>query len=202
MRCAPCSRSLPDVTAPSVLLATPRLCLRRFVPADAVALADLDSDPLVMQHISGGRPTPRQRIEQEILPRWISHYAPASCIGYWAAESLPDGEFIGWIHLRPDRFTPEDMELGYRLLRRVWGRGLATEGAIALLDHAFRREGIEWISARTLAANQASRRVMEKCGLHLVDEFHYPEGTLPGWSSDARRAVRYRVRRDQWLRGR
>ena len=43
------------------------------------------------------------------------------------------GRFIGWFHLRP----PDDPELGYRLRRDLWGRGYATEGSRALIDHAF-----------------------------------------------------------------
>jgi RimJ/RimL family protein N-acetyltransferase len=187
-----------DDAAP--LLVTPRLRLRRFVIEDADSLFALDSDPLVMRYISGGIPTPRDRIVEDILPRWIAAYRSQSCIGYWAAEREHDGEFAGWFHLRPDRFVPEDMELGYRLRRRYWSAGLATEGSIALLDRAFRRERIETVSARTLVGNVASRRVMEKSGLRCTGEFEYPESMLPGWPAAERRAVRYFAARVDWLR--
>jgi len=190
------------IAAAATLLVTPRLRLRRFTPEDAELLVALDADPLVMRYVSRGIATPRNRIVDEILPRWIAGYRPGSCIGYWAAERLGDGRFVGWLHLRPDRFVTEDMELGYRLRRHDWGAGLATEGSIALLDRAFRREGIDTVSARTLERNAASRRVMEKCGLIYDGGFEYPEAMLPGWPRAQRRAVRYVARRIGWLRRR
>ena len=189
-----------DATA--TLLVTPRLRLRRFTVADADRLVALDADPVVMRYIARGVPTPRDRILGEILPRWIAGYAPGSCIGYWAAESLADGDFLGWFHLRPDRFAREDMELGYRLRRQHWGVGLATEGSLALLDRALRVQRIATVSARTLAGNAASRRVIEKCGLRYTGEFEYPLTMLPGWSAQERRAVWYFAERDAWLRRR
>lgn len=187
------------MTASHVLLTTSRLSLRRFEQCDVASLTTLDADPFVMEHISRGQPTPADEIAREILPRWIARYATGSCIGYWAAEHLPHRAFIGWFHLRPDKFAPQDMELGYRLMRHVWGQGLATEGSTALMEHAFRSERIVWISARTLVGNTSSRRVLEKCGFELVEEFYYPETMLVGWPREARRAVRYRLHRDRWL---
>lgn len=182
-------------TAGEVLLETSRLRLRRFGMSDLQALVDLDGDREVMRYISRGRPTPRQVLAEQVLPRWLALYASASCVGFWAAEAREGGDFIGWFHLRPDRFSDGEMELGYRLRRSVWGAGLATEGAIALVEAAVSRYGSRWICARTLVGNAASRRVMEKCGLRLKEYFSYPAEFLPGWSEEERRAVKYVLER-------
>jgi RimJ/RimL family protein N-acetyltransferase len=100
-------------------------------------------------------------------------------------------DWIGWFHLRPDKFAPEKMEVGYRLKRSAWGKGFATEGTRDLIERSFREWGYPKISARTLIGNQASRRVMEKAGLRLESEFIWPESVLPGWSEEERRGVKY-----------
>jgi RimJ/RimL family protein N-acetyltransferase len=107
---------------------------------------------------------------------------------------------VGWFHLRPDRERPEDLDLGYRLIRRVWGRGYATEGGRALVDHAFAVCGAPRVVAYALAGNRASQRVMEKCGLRFELSFTYREEILPGWTEAERGAVRYALSRDEWAR--
>jgi RimJ/RimL family protein N-acetyltransferase len=183
-----------------ILLESARLRLRRFTAADLDRLVELDSDPEVMRWISYGVPTPRERYECEILPRWFAQYEATPLLGYWAAETRHDGAFVGWFHLRPDRIDDGEQELGYRLRRAAWGRGLATEGSRALLDHGFRRVGAGRISARTLAGNRASQRVMQKCGLEYERDFVYPEAAIAGRSERERVAVKYALDRDTWLR--
>lgn len=182
-----------------ILLETERLRLRRFTADDVDRLVELDSDPEVMRYITYGVPTPRERYEREILPRWFALYESTPLLGYWAAELRADGSFLGWFHLRPDRFDGGEQELGYRLGRSAWGRGLATEGAQALVEHGFTHVGAEKISARTLAGNRASQRVMQKCGLAYERDFVYPEDVIAGRSAQERAAVKYSLTRPQWL---
>jgi RimJ/RimL family protein N-acetyltransferase len=154
------------VTGPGDVLETPRLLLRRFRPDDLEALVELGGDPAVMHWITGGVPTPRAEVEDDVLPALVASS------GFWAAELRTDGAFAGWFHLRPASGAPTDEpELGYRLRSEVWGRGLATEGARALVDLAFSTLGARRVVAETLAVHAASRRVMEKAGLTLVRTF-------------------------------
>ena len=180
--------------AKDILLETERLYLRRLGPEDARLLFDLDSDPEVMRFISKGQPTPLTRIENEYLPRMLDYYRESPPQGFWPAHLRANDEFIGWFHLRPDKIQPEEMELGYRLKRSVWGRGLATEGSRALLDRAFAQWAFEKVCARTLKVNLASRRVMEKSGLLFEHEFLWGLDVLPGWSEEDRRGVKYSAR--------
>jgi len=168
-----------------------RLYLRTFTPDDAPLLHALDSDPEVMRYISRGEPTPLETIVEKILPRWLALYELGEGIGVWAAHERATDDFVGWFHLRPDRLVPEEMELGYRLRRSVWGRGYATEGAQVLIDKAFAEWNVEKIVARTLVGNLASQRVMQKCGLRFEEAFWYPPEMLPDWTEEERRAVKY-----------
>jgi RimJ/RimL family protein N-acetyltransferase len=156
-----------------IFLETERLVLRRFTAADVNNLVELDSDPEVMRFLTGGKPTPRNLIEQEYLPRILAYYERYEGFGFWAAIERSTGDFLGWFHFRPpDSSRPEDVELGYRLRRSAWGNGYATEGSRALIRKGFAELGVQRVVASTYQDNLASRRVMEKAGLTLVRTFH------------------------------
>ena len=186
-------------THAAILLETVRLRLRAFTADDVDRLVELDSDPEVMRYITYGVPTPREVYERVILPRWLATAAADPRLGYFAAEDRSSGEFLGWFHLRPDRFDPGEQELGYRLARAAWGRGFATEGARAVVSHGFDRVGADKISARTLSRNLASQRVMRKCGLAFERDFVYPEDVIAGRAEHERAAVKYSITRPAWL---
>jgi RimJ/RimL family protein N-acetyltransferase len=152
-----------------ICLETECLILRQFTAADVDNLFDLDSDPEVMRFLSGGIPTPRELIQNHILPAFLRSYEQFPCFGVWAATGKASGEFLGWFGFQPDDADhPNDVVLGYRLRRAVWGRGYANEGACALIRKGFTELGVQRVSATTYQDNLASRRVMEKAGLRLV----------------------------------
>ncbi|MFJ6196014.1 GNAT family N-acetyltransferase [Micromonospora sp. NPDC092111] len=154
-----------------VLLETERLRLRRFTMADVAQLVDLDADPEVMRFLTGGRPTPVATVRDEQLPRILAGYDRHPGLGRWAAEERAGGGFLGWFALDPSDDGTE-AELGYRLRRSAWGRGLATEGSRALVRHAFDRVGVRRVWAETMAVNVRSRAVLTKAGLRHVRTFH------------------------------
>jgi RimJ/RimL family protein N-acetyltransferase len=180
-----------------VFLETERLRLRRLEHDDVEHLVELDSDPQVMRFINGGRATTRCEIENEVLPAFLGHYERYGGLGFWGVEEKSTGRFVGWFHLRPAEGAPAgEFELGYRLLRSVWGKGYATEGSRALIDKAFAELGVDRVVASTMVVNVASRRVMEKAGLRFVRIFHQPwpdriEGEQEG-------DVEYALLRSEW----
>ena len=181
-------------------LETERLVLRRFTPDDADLLIELDSDPDVMRFLNGGRPTPPERIREEILPRLIGHYDRWPDYGMFAAFTKDGGEFVGWFALRPNEGDPDDEpELGYRLRKAAWGRGYATEGSIALVHKAFTDFGARRVYAETMTVNMGSRGVMEKAGLRYVRTF-FPD--LPPIEGSEHGEVVYELTRDDWERRR
>lgn len=148
---------------------TDRLLLRAFRLDDIAKLVALDADPAVREFLDMPE-APSARQAEEWLARIAVDYSTGSSRGFWAAEE--EGRFVGWFHLRPARDTGET-ELGYRLRRDAWGRGLASEGGRVLIDLAGER-----VIARTMVSNVRSRRVMEKLGMEQVREFLY-DGRLP-----------------------
>jgi RimJ/RimL family protein N-acetyltransferase len=180
-----------------IFLETERLVLREFTEDDVDNLVELDSDPDVMHFITGGRPTPRREVECDVLPMFLDYYARFVGYGFWAATEKPSGRFVGWFHFRPVAATnPKEVELGYRLLKSVWGKGYATEGSRALIHKGFAELGVQRVVAFTMVVHVASRRVMEKAGLRLVRTFHQPwpdyiEGEEEG-------DVEYALLRSEW----
>jgi RimJ/RimL family protein N-acetyltransferase len=158
-----------------VFLETHRLVLRRFSVDDADNLVDLDADPDVMRFVTGGLPTSRDEIENEVLPAFLGYYERYEGYGFWAVIEKATGEFLGWFHFRPRPGAgPGEVELGYRLRKSAWGKGYATEGSRALIRKGFTELGVQRVVAEAMAVNTASRRVMEKAGLTLVRTFHQP----------------------------
>ncbi len=158
-------------------LQTERLILREFLDEDLDDLMALDNDPEVMLHINEGRPRSREEVQAFLV------HCRASCsanpgFGYWAALELPTREFIGWFHFRPDRVFPAEMEVGYRLKRTAWGRGIATEGSIALIQKGFTEQGVKSVTGRTMKQNLGSSNVLRKAGLEFID--NYWEERFPG----------------------
>lgn len=186
-----------------VYLETDRLLLRRLTAADEDDLVLLDSDPEVMRFLTGGVPTPRAEIRDQVLPRLLAYYSQGNDFGFWAAVERLTGAFIGWFHFRPhpggtavDGSDGPGIELGYRLRRAAWGKGYATEGCRALIRKGFAELGVERIYAETMTVNQASRRVMEKSGLSYVRTFHqdWPDA-IPGSEHGE---VEYALTRAEW----
>ena len=84
-----------------IFLETDRLLLRQFTEDDVAILVELDGDPDVMHFITGGRPTPREEIESDVLPAFLDYYARFAGYGFWAAIEKSSGRFVGWFHFRP-----------------------------------------------------------------------------------------------------
>lgn len=171
-------------------LETERMLLRPIALDDVDLLVELDSDPAVMRFINGGEPTPRAEAEG-IVRRSLGHR--------WLAFHKTGGAFVGWFGMRKSDDTGRERELGYRIRRADWGKGLATEASLAVIATAFTTLGTDRIRAETMAVNTASRRVMERCGLHYVRTFHLDwddpiEGTEHG-------EVDYELTRQEWERG-
>jgi RimJ/RimL family protein N-acetyltransferase len=181
------------------LLSLPTLRTERLllVPASATHLAllvPLNADPGVMRFILGRAATPT-----ETRAEWGQRLGPQSDqargLGYWIGYT--DGVFAGWWSASSFADDPTRAGIGYRLPRTAWGRGLATEGALAMVDHAFTVPGIDRVVASTMAVNTGSRRVLEKVGLSNVDTWvgHWDD-PAPGWEQGE---VGYALARPDWL---
>ncbi len=122
------------------ILETDRMALRQFESSDFDFLFDLNSEPLVMTYINGGKPSTKAEVQRN-LELTINFYSQSEHLGLWVAEDKVTREFLGWFSLKPLRGTPE-IEIGYRLKKKHWGKGLATEGAGAMVAVAHLKDEV------------------------------------------------------------
>lgn len=165
-------------------LTTARLSLARLTPADAADVAVLHADPRVAAQLLDGVPqTPEHA---HIFIEWAAaHYAHG--YGTFAARRLNDGVFIGLFSLVPMEASGE-LELGGKLARAGWGRGLALEAGAALTAHAFGALGRDSLVSAIHPENRAARAVLLQLGFA-------PAGEADVFGSPA---LLYRLRRSGW----
>jgi len=155
-------------------LSSARLVLRPFAVEDAQLLFELDADPEVRRFVDQPEAPTRAHCDA-VVARVLAIDQSTPEVGFWIAEE--GGVFAGWFHLKPPRegepAEPGDLEIGYRLLRSAWGRGLATEGSRMLVARAFGTLHAPRVTAVVLEGNGASIRVIEKLGMRAWRRWEY-----------------------------
>jgi RimJ/RimL family protein N-acetyltransferase len=179
------------------VLTTPRLELIPLGDEHLELEVELDSDPEVMRYLS---PQAQTRAEVEHAHRRrLAAAEQVPGLGLWIGFSA--SEFVGWWLLQPPHgpdqpSVPGEADLGYRLLRRRWRQGLASEGARELLRYGFENIGLNRIFAQTVASNLASRAVMTSIGMTYVRGFPADaDDSLPGIEEGE---VEYAMTRQAW----
>jgi RimJ/RimL family protein N-acetyltransferase len=153
-------------------LETARLLLRSWREEDLDPYARICADPEVMRYLSGTMT--RDEAAQQ-MDRLMRHWEERG-FGVWAVEGKSSGAFVGFIGLLYHEEWPEGehkTEVGWRLDRSFWGRGLATEGARASLKYGFEALRLERVISIIHPKNAASSRVAEKAGLTLRGETRF-----------------------------
>ncbi len=141
-------------------LETKRLILRPFSEQDAPFLYELNKDAYVMK-FTGDTPFLN---EAEAL-EFIRNYDHYSCYGYgrWTVVIMETKEVIGWCGLK---YHDEGyIDIGFRLFRRHWGKGYATEAAKVSVIYGKETLKLSPIWGRVAKDNVASIRVLEKIGM-------------------------------------
>lgn len=157
---------------------------------------ELDSDPEVMRYLTGeGRS--REQVERSHGLRMETAEA-VSGLGFWVGFLGDD--FVGWWLLQPAGWGESELvageaELGYRLLRRFWSQGLASEGSRELLRHAFDDLNLDRVFALTMTVNERSRATMTNSGLRYIRTFFDDDDEREGSEQGA---VEYAITRDEW----
>jgi ribosomal-protein-alanine N-acetyltransferase len=174
-------------------LQTGRLLLRRWRESDRLPFQAMNADPRVMEFF----PAPLSPNESDALVDRAQAHFDRHGFGPFAAELLENHSFVGFIGLSiPNFYAPftPAVEVGWRLAVYCWGRGLATEGARAVVRYGFEELGLDGLVSFTVPGNVRSRRVMEKIGMthDPCDDFGHPR--LPE-GHPLRRHVLYRLQR-------
>lgn len=166
-------------------LQTERLIIRDIEETDVEGIFALDSDPEVLRFI--GTPVMRVLSEAEDVIAIIRAQCKENGIGRWAMEERASGAFIGWTGLKLEKdIRPfHYYDLGYRLIRKYWGQGFATESARACLKHGFDVLNYPEICAGAEADHRASNHILQKIGMQQGESFTF-EGKKCNWYSKRR----------------
>jgi RimJ/RimL family protein N-acetyltransferase len=181
---------------PEFRLETPRLILRSWRETDLDPFHAICSDPVVMETLG----PLMSRDETAALIAGISAIEAQHGHTAWAMERQSDGALIGWCGLIPGAIgTPIESktDIGWRMTPSAWGKGYATEGAIAAMTWAFNNLPDDAIFAITAVINRRSRAVMERLGMSYLPELDFNHPKVPV-NSPLLRHVTYRIERGQW----
>lgn len=183
-------------------LQTPRLKLRQWRASDAEDFAKMNADPEVMRYFAA----PLERAASDMMIAAISTQFAQYGWGLWALEVQSEADqqetdrFIGFVGLsipkRQFSFSP-CVEIGWRLAKKYWRQGYASEAAQEALRFGFVELGLAEIVSFTSLHNLPSRAVMEKIGLHnQQQDFDHP--ALPPGHVLERHCL-YAQERETWL---
>lgn len=159
-------------------------------------MAPICSDPEVMRFLSASRDRETTRAR---IGAWSAHISEFGW-GFWAAELKEAKELIGFVgmaHLAEDHPFAPGVELGWRLARKHWGKGYATEGGLACLEVAFDSLGLPELIATTAVPNVKSSSVMRRLGMQ-GPELVFEHPGVPA-ASPLKSHLLYRISRSQWL---
>ena len=159
-----------------IYIETERLNLRDWETKDLLPFQKMNANAQVRRYFPSLLSYRRSEIDMENMDSIIQE----SGLGLFAVELKETGEWLGF---RGVNYVSKDShypfkelpfyEIGWRLIPEVWGNGLATEGAEAVMKYA-RDKGIKELYSFTSENNLPSRKVMEKLGMTFLDNFEYP----------------------------
>lgn len=153
------------------MIRTERLEIRPVRPEDVEAVARLWSSPKVTQHLGGPR-------DKAGLRRALRTATLDERFDLWAVEERESGRVVGHCGLLARRLGGRDeVELIYVLGSRSWGRGLATEAAGAILDHAW-SVGLTRVVALITPDNHGSIKVARKLGMAIEGDHVRSDGSI------------------------
>ena len=154
---------------------TERFILRDILVSDIDGMFELDADPEVHRYL-GNKPIKTKEQALETI-RFIRRQYDEYGIGRWAIIDKKTSEFLGWSGLKYNT-EPVDKyvnfyDIGYRLIKRYWGKGIASETAERSLKYAFDELKYEEILGMADCRNTGSNKILTKIGLHFIETFKY-----------------------------
>ncbi|MGE0173659.1 MAG: GNAT family N-acetyltransferase [Oligoflexales bacterium] len=161
----------------SIIVENKRILLRIWRLDDAPAAYQFYSDPEVSRYIGDGQPLMDMAKVERKLSLFIQHQQEKG-FSPWAVLEKQSNEIVGVCGLH--RYNEEgEVELGFRMNRKSWGKGFATEAAKLSIEYGFVNLQLSRIAATARIENTASRRVLEKVGFTFVGEKKLVEDEHP-----------------------
>lgn len=156
---------------------TERLILREILPTDLDGMFELDSDPEVHRYL-GTKPIARKEEIVNVI-NFIKQQYNDNGIGRRAIIDKKTNAFIGWTGLKFITNLTKNhknyYDLEYRLIRKYWGQGIATETAIVSLEYAFNQLNIAEVYGAASCENVGSNKILKKVGLKFIETFYYED---------------------------
>jgi [ribosomal protein S5]-alanine N-acetyltransferase len=150
---------------------TPRLILREILPKDKYGFYDMDSNPEVVKYL--GNVTLKTVDEALEKIKMIRQQYIDLGIGRWAMIEKESNDFVGWTGLKLVKETRNNRtdyyDIGYRLRQKYWGKGYATESAMASLKYAFEEMQLKELFATASIDNIGSNNVLQKIGMEYFE---------------------------------
>lgn len=172
-----------------IYIETPRLLLRDWKEEDIPAFVQMNCDEQVMEFFLNTL----TEIETVAFYHRIQKEFEEYGYGLYAVESKETHHFLGFVGFHRIGFDVDfapGVEISWRLTREAWGKGYATEAAIACLNYAKNTLKFKELYSFTSLPNKRSERVMQKIGLQLEKEFDHPLVEEGHW---LRRHVLYKI---------
>ncbi len=157
-----------------------RLLLRPFEQVDAPNLFEMNSDKEVLKY-TGDTALSSLVAAQQYIDDYVNnpqgqikkyHMGRLACIDKYS------GEFVGFCGIKKHDPT-QIIDIGYRFMRKHWGKGYATEACKPVLRFAFEIHNLSQVIAHVHEHNIGSQRVAIKLGFDLAHRFLW-DGVLPG----------------------
>jgi RimJ/RimL family protein N-acetyltransferase len=158
-------------SAASVVAQTERVVIRPWRPGEADRLFDLLGRVEVVRWLGPAQPMQRREEAVARIDTWARMTAADPRFGAWAAVERVSGVPAGTVLLKPLPNGEGEVEIGWHFHPDSWGRGLASEAAVALLARAF-AVGLSEVWAVTDLENRASMAVCERIGMRLLGVTH------------------------------
>ena len=157
-----------------------RLSFEVMTSDDVELMFQLDQDPEVMRFINGGITTSHEDLIEIYLPRMESYTNLEKGWGIWKVLLKDSDKFIGWVLVRPmnyfgDEPEHDNLELGWRFFKDSWGKGYATESAIAIMNALTDLGGIKKLCAIAVEENMASVKIMNKIGMKYIKTYFHED---------------------------
>jgi RimJ/RimL family protein N-acetyltransferase len=184
---ARCAVGTPQCGVPTVQLETDRLILRSFRKEDIDAMAELFANPNFMRFSLG---VYTERTQTVAFIEKVMGWDRAGIPSQFAVVPRSETGIVGYCGFFQHREVPGEIEIGYRLNPDYWNRGLITEAARTVRDHAFADLKLPRVISLIHPENIASRRVAEKNGMNVEREI-----TFRGFPT-----LVYAITREHWLR--
>ena len=176
---------------------TSRLKLRQWEMNDQPVFAEINADPVVMKYF----PNTLTENESNEMSNKIQSLLSEHGWGFWAVEIKKERKFIGFVGLhKPIAKLPFSpcTEVGWRLAKKYWGKGYATEAANIALKVAFEQLNLDKIYSFTSVGNSKSIAVMKR--LYMVDsKLNFMHPSIPD-SHDLQEHVLYSITQQHWRR--